>query len=156
MTDNEIIKALECCRKKECNTCPCYDDEIECGEMLIGNTLDLINRQQAEIRGLQHKIASCNSEIEKLQSLCTSKDVIIKSQEDELERYLHSIKLLENDVQNAKAEAIEGFKEKLKAEKFTHRNFGELVYVEDIDNLAKELTEQSVNYGSSKTEGVIK
>lgn len=49
MTDNEIIKALECCRKKECNTCPCYDDEIECGEMLIGHTLDLIKRQQEEL-----------------------------------------------------------------------------------------------------------
>ena len=53
MTDNEIIKALEHCRKKECNTCPCYDDEIECGEMLIGHTLDLINRQKAEIKRLE-------------------------------------------------------------------------------------------------------
>ena len=55
MTDNEIIKALECCRKKECNTCPCYDDEIECGEMLIGHTLDLIDRQKAENKR-EHKI----------------------------------------------------------------------------------------------------
>ena len=62
MTDNEIIKALGCCSKKECNTCPCYDDEIECGEILIGHTIDLINRQKAEIERLQNGILSCKTE----------------------------------------------------------------------------------------------
>ena len=36
---------------------------------------------------------------------------------------------------------VGSFAERLKAEKFTHKNFGELVYVEDIDQIAKEMLE---------------
>ena len=91
MTDKEIIQALECCAKDDCENCPLsnYDG---CKSLLFdGNiVLDLINRQKAEIEKawelfkkqsdeniemqklcdkqkaeieeLQHKIMSCNSE----------------------------------------------------------------------------------------------
>jgi hypothetical protein len=53
MKDNEIIKALERCRyHSEC----CYCNSVEeCGSkrVLVDNSLDLINRQQAEIERLQ-------------------------------------------------------------------------------------------------------
>ena len=45
---------------------------------------------------------------------------------------------------NARFEAIKEFAERLKADKFAHKNFGELVAVEDIDNLAKEMTEETL------------
>ena len=64
LTDEQIIKALECCRKKECNTCPCYDD-IECGEMLIGYTIDLINRQKAEIERLEYVLMGVMHSVDK-------------------------------------------------------------------------------------------
>ena len=51
MTDNEIIKALECCvsSKHICHhTCPMLENE-ECLSSLRKNALDLINRQKAEI-----------------------------------------------------------------------------------------------------------
>lgn len=62
MTDNEIIKALECCKmfyaehnNFHCNDCPINDCK-ECETKLFSNALDLINRQQAEIERLQKTI----------------------------------------------------------------------------------------------------
>ena len=55
MTDNEIIKALECCSNAEpCANCPYQKqcDETDLAEI----ALDLINRQQAEIERLQKSI----------------------------------------------------------------------------------------------------
>lgn len=53
ITDNEIIKALECCKgkKKHCNSCPCMKNGT-CFEVEEA-ALDLINRQQAELQRLQ-------------------------------------------------------------------------------------------------------
>ena len=60
MTDNEIIKALECCADEMgCKKgCPCFDPKAKgscCTISKIGIekiALDLINRQQAEIERL--------------------------------------------------------------------------------------------------------
>lgn len=52
MTDNEIIKALECCEKQpHCTGCP-YFEKIGCKKHLYQDALDLINRQEAEIERL--------------------------------------------------------------------------------------------------------
>lgn len=54
MTDNEIIKALECCFNNNGNCteeCPLRHNN-ECWKILSSSTLDLINRQQAEIERL--------------------------------------------------------------------------------------------------------
>ena len=55
MTDNEIIKALECCKNKRCVSCP-YDDVAdkfaECSAKLVNDAHGLINRQKAEIERL--------------------------------------------------------------------------------------------------------
>lgn len=40
-----------------------------------------------------------------------------------------------------KEDTVRKMGERLKAQKFTHKNFGELVYVEDIDQIAKEMLE---------------
>ena len=56
MTDNEIIKALECCSNGEpCANCPYQKqcDETDLAEI----ALDLINRQQAEIERLKKILA---------------------------------------------------------------------------------------------------
>ena len=57
MTDKEIIQALECCQKGECGICnrlsASCSPEIECRMELMQITLDLINRQQAEIELLK-------------------------------------------------------------------------------------------------------
>ena len=51
MTDNEIIKALECCICNECDVCPLPSCD-GCVDLLLHNALSLINRQQAEIERL--------------------------------------------------------------------------------------------------------
>ena len=56
MTDNDIIKALECCYSlnlQKCKMkCPLRDKPL-CSEWLSKYALDLINRQKAEIERLQ-------------------------------------------------------------------------------------------------------
>jgi len=77
MTDNEIIKALNyCCgniknNDEECNEDMCYqvclpesrEEGIRwCGEWLMKDALDLINRQKAEIERLLQKLQQAKSE----------------------------------------------------------------------------------------------
>ena len=56
MTDNEIIKALECCVNADCENCPsktiCDSDT----ERFVVKVFDLINRQKAEIEELEAEI----------------------------------------------------------------------------------------------------
>ena len=55
MTDNEIIKALECCTtdlERACEKCPLRMDCITDSSTAEKHALDLINRQKAEIERL--------------------------------------------------------------------------------------------------------
>lgn len=62
MTDEEIIKALECCTTRDrgtdlCRLCPCYDDsENWCDGLPYAEVLALINRQKAEIEELKTEL----------------------------------------------------------------------------------------------------
>lgn len=64
MTDDEIMKALECCIRDDediyelnaCNKCMLYDD-TRCTNHLRDLALDLINRQQTEIEKLKDEVA---------------------------------------------------------------------------------------------------
>ena len=59
MTDNEIIKALECCDEFQCDECPLNPystDPVICERRCKQESLNLINRQQAEIYKLQEII----------------------------------------------------------------------------------------------------
>lgn len=48
-TDDEVIRALECCANTlECRNCPLFDED-NCTYRNINYVLDLINRQRAEI-----------------------------------------------------------------------------------------------------------
>lgn len=57
MTDNEIIKALECCEHKNyythCKKCV-FCGSTACSSLLILNAIELINRQKSEIARLEH------------------------------------------------------------------------------------------------------
>ncbi len=63
MTDEQIIKALECCSKKDCKQCPAFDENIECGENLITLALDLINRKNAEVERYKGVIKILESDV---------------------------------------------------------------------------------------------
>ena len=115
MTDNEIVKALECCSVGTfaCDEqCPCFHSKSKlkvtsCRFELIGDALDLINRQKAEIERLKTDSKRLKKVQMQLDDLCKMHRVI-------------------------KAEAYKEFAEKLK----------ELLGVTKfslIDNLVKEL-----------------
>ena len=63
-TDSEIMKALECCKSEngyDCEECPCQSVTYKqgdggCCNAVMGYALDLINRQKAEIEGLQRQL----------------------------------------------------------------------------------------------------
>ena len=56
MTDNEIIKALECCKIANCDDCPFYGIKEDCEVELPEEGLALINRQKAEIEKIKIKL----------------------------------------------------------------------------------------------------
>ena len=121
MTDNEIIKALECCIQVDgdvCNVCPLYDKESGCLEIdLRKPALDLINRQKAEIENLK-----------------ADKKALINGQ---------------LTLQKMYGNAIKDFAERLKQSTYfmsDEEGFGcSVVFAEEIDNLVKELTEGNDN-----------
>lgn len=109
MTDNEIIKALECCRDCNCKECPCYkviDGEMRCTEIDEKEILDLINRQKAEVEALYEINAKSDEEISELRK------ELLKRQNLE-ESFINSTKQfdkrLEKTVKLERAEAIKEF-----------------------------------------------
>lgn len=68
MTDNEILKALEChsetsYNQNACERCPILN-HCDCGGKMAQNALDLINRQQAEIEKVKPIHNSFERELE--------------------------------------------------------------------------------------------
>ena len=123
MTDNEIIKALECYGDSysTCAECPIKDDN-GCNEQLANYALDIIKRQQAEIEQLKFEIAKL------LPEGCP---------------YATQVEVSNKLEARTKSEAIKEFAERLKEKSFkTIRNYGltkDVVEVCDIDNLVKEM-----------------
>jgi hypothetical protein len=80
MTDNEIIKALECCdgTLAGCAECPNYKNRFCC--TIEKDALDLINRQKAEIEGLKRdKTEEFKKLVETVAERITSKIVKIEN-----------------------------------------------------------------------------
>ena len=115
MTDNEIIKALECCSKpRKCGECP-YLQECSNGKTfgLETDALDLINRQKAENERLTEENKKVSA-------------------------YIGSgwgyVSFLEF-VKNQRAEAIKKFAERL--HNLIHSDWDKIH--KQIDNLVKEM-----------------
>ena len=130
LTDNEIVKALECC---SCETimycedqCPFYKKCMK-DEQLSKYALDLINRQKAEIDELQLEIKSYNAENNKLKaensnltSDLTSLQNDLTSAKAEIERLTIRLRKAEHQLDDAmkmyntiKAEAYKEFAEEI-------------------------------------------
>ena len=146
MTDNEIIKALECCKSSNeltaCRKCPALKDNI-CGDCsakisngIMDAMLDLINRQKAEIEKLREE-----------NEIYRRVNFLIAGQRDERDKEIVS---LESELKNSKSEAIRKFAEKLKNRAYKHiyKRFGSAEFVVkyeippiSIDSIIKEMTE---------------
>ena len=126
MTDNEIIKALECCSNpcgNDCDECPKfvenYDTIIECGVFLMADALSLINRQKAEIESLNSRIFALN-DTNKI--LMDSQEVYWRNKVKEF-----AVRLKEMVAISEDREYRSGY------------DFSADAVFEDIDNLVKEM-----------------
>lgn len=122
----QVKKALECCADcGNCKECP-YDgmpytsSKDRCTYNLTRDALALINSQEQRIKELTEENANLHASCTEFERKCAS---------------------LNDECAKAKADAVREMQKKIKARKFTHKNFGDLVYVEDIDQIAKEIAE---------------
>ena len=158
MTDNEIIKALECCGNIVDSTCKkCVYHETynaSCVVRLMRDALDLINRQKAEIKNLNRAIKNFKAtkerqraEIERLQHILVSFMSEVENWDYKYNidtSHIPQIAVLGtekgNILKQIKSEAYKEFAERLKGKSYYAENFKDLIIdAEDIDNLVKEL-----------------
>ena len=121
-TDDEVIKALECCKQPipMCHSCPIGEGDM-CFDFMKEKAISIINRQKAEI--------------ERLKKIGDDKT-------SEVLRHDASIRELHKQLETAKAEAIKEFAERL---------YDNIKYIPDedldieyeINNLVKEMTEEN-------------
>lgn len=136
MNDNEIVKALECCCKNnDCNGCPLdyCNFSSECASKLALESLDLINRLQAEVERLE------------IVHYCIDKVILGKQEfaiaDEYLIAYQNALERLYNNI-NLKSEARKELSEKIKDILRDNINISNMDYndiADDIDNLLKEL-----------------
>jgi hypothetical protein len=154
MTDNEIIKALECCDEIDNNwdSSKCFEKcpyKGECARRIMADTLDLINRQKAEISELQRRNSELEIELKAMRGAANSYKAEVERLCVELDEVIIAKDLLFDEaealIKKNKAEAIKEFAERLK-EKGTPVTGGkgfEGVYVMCsnivIDNLVKKM-----------------
>lgn len=114
LSDNEIIKALECCGKdngmNDCKICPNFKNFLACKEKLSKLALDLINHLQAENEQLKN----------------TNPTVVAKQTEN-------------INIAHIKAEAYKEFAERLERSYPECKIIGFADFCYIIDNLLKEL-----------------
>lgn len=144
MTDEQIIKALECCATApsagefaKCKGCPLdYLGTSDCFDFIIQrNALDLINRRNAEIERL----------IDLINEVGEYNEAWVKDNHD-----------LRVELKTAKSDAIREFAERLKATPYRFREERTIYFDKppitkmvlfvddnDIDNLVKEMTEET-------------
>ena len=131
MTDNEIIKALECCSNyNDCDKCNFEPKDnkkktIGCCLEIMKNALDTITRQQAEIERLK-ECPKCVYEYDgEITEYC-------------VQGPCSNFKT----VEQVKSEAYKEFAERLKDRSDSRFDYSELVFEiseGDIDNLVKEM-----------------
>ena len=121
MTDNEIIKYMQCVIGNEVSCSECTYQKVlpfpSCRMMCAKNALDLINRQKAEIENLQKNIDGLN--------IFTT-----------------------NHIKVVRLQAIKEFADRLKHFIIPQKADGytrEIVLKRDIDNLVKAMSEENEN-----------
>ena len=139
-TDEEIIKALEVHSDSETpctGVCP-YSGDRYCGSKMARGALALINRQKAEIERLQAVHADMTESLRLASE--ANKDMSVEL--DAMRGAANSYKM---HYENAKAEAIKEFAERLKfmLTPYPDGYFKEPVTSTEIDNLVKEMTEDN-------------
>ena len=143
MTDNEIIKALECCGNivdSTCKECAYHETyNASCVVRLMRNALDLINRKNAKIERLQsmcQTLSECRDEALRVgvRAVRNTKSEAYKEFAEELEYFVlnEGIEIVEHKCKDYES-YING------ANQFWHQ------IKNGINNLAKEMTDIEAN-----------
>ena len=136
MTDNDIIKSLECCcnlNNRTCRSCSLYSmNSANCVKSILIHSLDLVNHQKTEIERLQ---AENKLLLEKSLStkfpLCVLYDngAILTTSLSEYDKLIEDIS----------TKAIKNFAKKVKEKlQWDVTLMDRVVYESDIDKLMKE------------------
>lgn len=136
MTDEQIIKATECCIRviPQCSECPYRDaeDDFDCEMHLRKNAiqlLDVAKDQKAEIASLKRTIGENDKEIVKLQ-----KRIIFWHQD------------MDYRPEEIKSEAIKEFAKRLKSQAYSYSDIcgyrSTVVDVVEIDRVLREMAEE--------------
>ena len=148
MTDNEIIKALEYCstdvRENTCPKCAFYKKH-RCSTLMLNAVSDIINRQKAEIEELKTEIERMEDENYTLKNKIEIRDNLIEQLGSDINIKYNTIYTMREKLKNSKSEAIKEFAERVKRYSFVDNlslDGKETVYVDDVDNLVKEMTEE--------------
>ena len=141
MTDNEIIKALEiCCKNTNCDGCPLgyLIYQSQCTSELALKSLDLINRQRAEIEEHKSEIAILKDSNKNLHELYYTEREKVKNAKQKVIDIAKALQL-------AQSKAIKEFAKMLKkkARKQYRAALYRVVDTDDIDSLVKEMTEEA-------------
>ena len=126
MTDEQLIKALECCAKTEfisdCAKCEMF--AFDCKDILIENALDLINRQKAEIEKLEKENEKQKATLEAIDN-----EMMPLPFETDFDKA----------IKTAKSEAIKKFAKELKNYFSISECYLDIINI--IDNFVKEMME---------------
>lgn len=143
MTDNEIIKALECCLgiKGRCIDCPVYKNE-HCTDDLHDNALNLIISQKAEIEALQMDNKQLQSDVINANQNWDHIKGLWECEKEKVESAKQKVICACKMLKTAKSEAIKEFAERLK-EKFGIADCIVTIDNNDIDNLVEAMTEEN-------------
>ena len=154
--EEKVKKALRCCAQPDpiCKECPYYDPYLKypCADQLKWAALNLIDRQKAEIERLQKLGAAATRRLVEVKAEANKE---IERMKEEANKYPCKVRMNENSIVRSKsledydrligdisAEAIKEFAERLKtkSKKRVSDSYGARIYVQDIDNLVKEMT----------------
>lgn len=158
-TDDDVIKALECCRTIDGNDCKncAYRRKVYgignggCTNDLVGDALALINRQKAENERLNtvhadmieslRLAAEANkdmqAEVERLEELAAEKQNLTEQWKNKVGELLAEKQIIE-------AEAIKEFAQRLKAESILRSGCVPWYDIQEtIDTLVKEMMEEN-------------
>lgn len=136
-TDDEIIKALECCNTPGfCDKCPYYDEDADdyeeaCKYFLIEDVFSLVQRQKAEIERLQAVHADMTESLRLAAE--ANKDMSVEL--DAMRGAANSYKM---HYEKAKSEAIKEFADRL-IKKCDAPHW--CVWMSEIEDLKEEMTE---------------
>lgn len=139
MTDDEIIKALECCDFtdiKACEECPLYNT-FDCSFVIIDKTLDLVNQQKAEIERLAARFNDYP-----VKTLIDNNNMMCSKSSEDYDKWFFNVS------KDISYQAIKEFADRLKdsADKTRIRNLEteKIIFYTDelkLDKLVKEMTE---------------